>query len=176
MLGVPVSSFDSDSPGQEMLDLIHMSSDQMLDMVGKLLDSEALESGELNLHLEPISLSKIAEEVARRNRPQAQRKNETFILHLDESDPILEGAPRDEHGHIRLAEIPLGDVLRKAVRESLASRGVTVAIGEGRTQSQWLAAASSDTTGDGRAQRNLPGAALATTPAGTALFPPAHGW
>jgi len=55
---------------------------------------------------------------------------EGIAEHLDESDPILQGAPRDEHGHIRLAEIPLGDVLRKAVRESLASRGVTVAIGE----------------------------------------------
>jgi 6-phosphofructokinase 1 len=55
---------------------------------------------------------------------------EGIAEHLDENDPILQGVPRDEHGHIRLAEIPLGNVLRKAVRESLASRGVTVAIGE----------------------------------------------
>ncbi|MBW2495472.1 MAG: 6-phosphofructokinase [Deltaproteobacteria bacterium] len=55
---------------------------------------------------------------------------EGIAEHLDESDPILQGAPRDEHGHIRLAEIPLGSVLRKAVGDSLASRGVKVAIGE----------------------------------------------
>jgi len=55
---------------------------------------------------------------------------EGIAEHLDETDPILQGVPRDEHGHIRLAEIPFGNFLRKAVRESLASRGVTVVIGE----------------------------------------------
>jgi len=49
---------------------------------------------------------------------------------FDHNDPILKGVPRDEHGHIRLAEIPLGTVLRKAVAASLASRGVSVTIGE----------------------------------------------
>jgi len=38
--------------------------------------------------------------------------------------------PRDDHGHIRLAEIPIGNILRGAVTESLAKRGVKVAIGE----------------------------------------------
>ena len=80
---------DPAAPGQEMLDLIHISSDQMLDMVGKLLDSEALESGELMLHMQPVSLGKVAEEVVRRNRPQAQRKGEKLILHLDENDPCM---------------------------------------------------------------------------------------
>ena len=55
---------------------------------------------------------------------------EGIVEYLDENDPILKDVPRDEHGHIRLAEVPLGKVLRTAVRESLASRGVTVAIGE----------------------------------------------
>jgi len=55
---------------------------------------------------------------------------EGIAEHLDEGDPILQGVPRDEHGHIRLAEIPMGKILREAVRESLASRGVSVAIGE----------------------------------------------
>jgi 6-phosphofructokinase 1 len=54
---------------------------------------------------------------------------EGIVEHLDENDPILKDVPRDEHGHIRLAEVPLGDVLRTAVRESLANRGVNVAIG-----------------------------------------------
>ncbi len=87
------NEIDAQAPGQEMLDLIHTSSDQMLDMVGKLLDSEALESGELTLHMEPVSLGKVAEEVVRRNRPQAQRKGEKLILHLDENDPcVVEGS------------------------------------------------------------------------------------
>jgi len=43
---------------------------------------------------------------------------------------VLKDAPRDEHGHVRLAEVPLGRVLRTAVMESFARRGVSVAIGE----------------------------------------------
>jgi 6-phosphofructokinase len=43
---------------------------------------------------------------------------------------ILKEVPRDEHGHIRLAEVPLAKVLRNAVSESLAGRGVKIATGE----------------------------------------------
>jgi 6-phosphofructokinase 1 len=48
--------------------------------------------------------------------------------HLDPGDPILRDVPRDEHGHLRLAEVPLGRVLRTAVTAGLAARGVKVAI------------------------------------------------
>ncbi len=49
---------------------------------------------------------------------------------MDPEDPLLADAPRDEHGHVRLAEVPLARVLRTAVADSLASRGVKVTIGE----------------------------------------------
>jgi 6-phosphofructokinase len=50
---------------------------------------------------------------------------------LDPDDlGILKEVPRDEHGHIRLAEVPLAKVLRNAVSESLAGRGVKIATGE----------------------------------------------
>jgi len=49
---------------------------------------------------------------------------------MDPDDPLLASAPRDEHGHIRLAEVPLASVLRNAVMDALASRGVKVTIGE----------------------------------------------
>jgi 6-phosphofructokinase 1 len=49
---------------------------------------------------------------------------------MDPADPLLADAPRDEHGHIRLAEVPLGKVLREAVMASLAARGVKVTVGE----------------------------------------------
>lgn len=49
--------------------------------------------------------------------------------YLEPSDlDSLADAPRDEHGHIRLAEVPLGRVLRDAVRDTLAARGVKTAI------------------------------------------------
>jgi 6-phosphofructokinase 1 len=50
---------------------------------------------------------------------------------LDPADlEILKDVPRDEHGHIRLAEVPLGRVLREGVSQALAARGVKVATGE----------------------------------------------
>lgn len=50
---------------------------------------------------------------------------------LDPNDlEILKDVPRDEHGHIRLAEVPLGKVLRGAVSDALAARGVRIATGE----------------------------------------------
>ena len=55
---------------------------------------------------------------------------EGVVSEFDENEPVLAGVPRDEHGHIRLAEIPIARVLRTAVTESLASRGVQVTIGE----------------------------------------------
>jgi 6-phosphofructokinase len=55
---------------------------------------------------------------------------EGIMEYLDPSDPNLRDVPRDEHGHIRLAEIPIGKILRTAVTDALASRGVTIAIGE----------------------------------------------
>jgi len=55
---------------------------------------------------------------------------EGIAEYFDENDPILRDVPRDEHGHIRLAEVPIARVLRTAVTDSLARRGVKVAIGE----------------------------------------------
>ena len=55
---------------------------------------------------------------------------EGIAEYLDENDPILRDAPRDEHGHVRLAEVPIARVLRTAVADSLARRGVKVTIGE----------------------------------------------
>jgi 6-phosphofructokinase 1 len=49
--------------------------------------------------------------------------------HLDPSDlEILKDVERDEHGHIRLSEVPLAKVLRDEVRATLTERGVKTAI------------------------------------------------
>ena len=55
---------------------------------------------------------------------------EGVAMAMDPKDPVLADAPKDEHGHIRLAEVPLGNVLRTAVMDSLATRDVKVTIGE----------------------------------------------
>jgi 6-phosphofructokinase 1 len=50
---------------------------------------------------------------------------------LEASDlEALASAPRDEHGHVRLAEVPLGAVLRDAVRDGLRSLGLSMTIVE----------------------------------------------
>jgi 6-phosphofructokinase 1 len=50
---------------------------------------------------------------------------------LDPDDmEVLKDVERDEHGHIRLSEVPLGTVLRYAVRDALAERGIKVTIVE----------------------------------------------
>src|SRR5688572_30757227 len=50
---------------------------------------------------------------------------------LEPSDlEALASAPRDEHGHVRLAEVPLGAVLRDAVRAGLAELGISMTIVE----------------------------------------------
>jgi 6-phosphofructokinase 1 len=50
-------------------------------------------------------------------------------LHEDDLT-LLKDVPRDEHGHIRLAEVPLARVLKDGVTEALAKRGVKIASGE----------------------------------------------
>ena len=55
---------------------------------------------------------------------------EGIAEYFDENDPILADAPRDEHGHVRLAEVPIARVLRTAVADSLSQRGIKVTIGE----------------------------------------------
>jgi 6-phosphofructokinase 1 len=47
----------------------------------------------------------------------------------DDLEALAE-AERDEHGHIRLAEVPLGKVLKDAVRDALRERGVKMTIVE----------------------------------------------
>jgi 6-phosphofructokinase 1 len=55
---------------------------------------------------------------------------EGIAEYMDENDPLLRDVPRDEHGHIRLAEVPIARVLRTGVTEALGQRGVKVTIGE----------------------------------------------
>lgn len=56
---------------------------------------------------------------------------EGLVERMEPSDlEHLKDVARDEHGHIRLADVPFGRVLREALAESLGSRGVKVALGD----------------------------------------------
>jgi 6-phosphofructokinase len=72
----------------------------------------------------------IVKRLARGRRDGVAVIAEGVAAEFDPGDPLLAGIPFDEHGNIRLAEVPIGNVLRKAVAQSLARRGVDVTIGE----------------------------------------------
>jgi 6-phosphofructokinase 1 len=72
----------------------------------------------------------IVKRLARGRRDGVAVIAEGVAAHFDPKDPLLAGVPSDEHGNIRLAEVPIARVLRKAVAASLEGRGVSVTIGE----------------------------------------------
>jgi 6-phosphofructokinase 1 len=48
---------------------------------------------------------------------------------LDPADLAgIEAAERDDHGHVRLSELPLGDVLKKELRTRLGARGIPLKL------------------------------------------------
>ena len=54
---------------------------------------------------------------------------EGLVERMDESDLAhLKGVERDTHGHIRIAEVPFGDILKEEVQKRLASFGVKMTI------------------------------------------------
>jgi 6-phosphofructokinase 1 len=56
---------------------------------------------------------------------------EGVAARLDPADlEVLADAPRDEHGHVRLAEVPLGRVVKEAVQKELAALGLKPTIVE----------------------------------------------
>jgi len=55
--------------------------------------------------------------------------SEGVVLHIDEQDlNTLEQAERDEHGHVRIAEIDVGQILQQAVKKELAALGLKTTI------------------------------------------------
>jgi 6-phosphofructokinase 1 len=54
---------------------------------------------------------------------------EGVVLDLDPDELAeLEGAERDAHGNVRIAEISIGEILRKAVQDGLAEFGISATI------------------------------------------------
>jgi 6-phosphofructokinase len=56
---------------------------------------------------------------------------EGLVERMPEEDlEVLKDVPRDEHGHIRLADVPFGKILKSALADSLGARGIQVPLGE----------------------------------------------
>jgi signal transduction histidine kinase len=83
---------DPESHLVEFLDLIYTSTDQMLHLVTHLLDSAALESGQLQLHKELIDLGQLATTVAYRNQKQAEAKQQRIAITTPDQAPLMVAA------------------------------------------------------------------------------------
>ncbi|MFA8342620.1 MAG: two-component regulator propeller domain-containing protein, partial [Rhodothermaceae bacterium] len=64
------------SESKEYLEAIKKSSDDMLDIISKLLDSAAIETGEIKLELESVSLNHLLQSVINEYNPLAANKNQ----------------------------------------------------------------------------------------------------
>jgi 6-phosphofructokinase 1 len=54
---------------------------------------------------------------------------EGVVLSIDDKDlGSLENVERDEHGHVRIAEVDVGDILKRAVRKELEALGLKTTI------------------------------------------------
>jgi len=71
---------------EEMLRLIRSSTDHMLAMISDLLASSAIESGHLQLALEPVDLAALGHTVVESFEEQARRKEQALRFHLYAED------------------------------------------------------------------------------------------
>jgi len=71
---------DPDSEVGDMLSLIERSSNQMFGLISQILESEALESGQLQISKKPVDLAGVAAAVVQSNRKQAERKNQQIVF------------------------------------------------------------------------------------------------
>lgn len=77
----------------EMLELIQSSSNKMLELITQILESEALESGQLEIDPNPVDLANVASSVVEQNRRQAQRKGQEILFDVPRADSfIVEGS------------------------------------------------------------------------------------
>jgi signal transduction histidine kinase/ligand-binding sensor domain-containing protein len=84
---------EAGSPLQELLNIIMQSSENMLQIILQLLDTAALESGKIVLHLEPVELTALAQQVVYQNKKLAENKGQQLrfyaapgTLHMAEVD------------------------------------------------------------------------------------------
>jgi 6-phosphofructokinase 1 len=85
----------------------------------------------------PLPLARVADVIEGsiiKRRAMGQRNGVVVIAEgvaelLDPADLAgIETAERDEHGHVRLSELPLGDVLKDELRGRLGERGIELKI------------------------------------------------
>ncbi|NNE34303.1 MAG: response regulator, partial [Rhodothermales bacterium] len=111
-----------DSHLDELLELIYSSSNEMLQLVTQLLDSAALESGQLVLNRRPVSVSSLAEIVVHRNSNQAKLKGQEITTLIDGDPDGMVSADFD-----RLQEA-MDNLISNAIKYSPLEKPIEVAV------------------------------------------------
>ncbi len=115
------SEMGEGSDHYDPLDLIHKSSDQMLHLVSTLLDSAALETGQITLEKEPLNVNTMAAAIVRRNQKLAEKKNQTLDLSIS-ADRCLVNGDRS-----RILEA-MDNLVNNAVKYSPHHRPIRIAV------------------------------------------------
>ncbi|MCM2256692.1 MAG: HAMP domain-containing histidine kinase [Vicinamibacteria bacterium] len=109
-----------DAAGRDMAARILRSADAMLGIVTRLLDSAALESGQLEIASERVDLARVVAEVIDANRPQAERKQQSLAAELGPGLAVTGDAAR-------LAQV-VDNLVGNAIKYSPAARPVHVRL------------------------------------------------
>ncbi len=113
---------DVNSEVGTMLGLIERSSNQMFELISEILESEALESGQLQITRKPIDLVDVAAAVVESNRRQAERKEQHLVLDLPpENTHIVEGSAE------WLTEA-MDNLVSNAIKYSPAGKSIWVSV------------------------------------------------
>lgn len=84
MTSVAINSLDDPPRVRSCLKRIHVSSRHLLGLINDMLDMSKIENGELTLHIEPLSLREIAQNLSAIIQSQIQEKNQHFHLYIHE--------------------------------------------------------------------------------------------
>lgn len=110
MTSIAIESLDNPPRVRSCLKKIHVSSRHLLGLITDMLDMSKIENGNLTLHMEPISLREIMQNIMTIIQPQVQEKNQQFHIYIH--DIYYENVCTDR---VRLSQILL-NILGNAVK------------------------------------------------------------
>ncbi|MDE6259603.1 MAG: response regulator [Oscillospiraceae bacterium] len=84
MTSIAIGSLDNPSRVRSCLKRIHVSSRHLLGLINDMLDMSKIESGNLALNMEPLSIREIMQNIMTIIQPQIQEKNQRFSIYVHE--------------------------------------------------------------------------------------------
>ena len=82
MTSIAIGSLDDPPRVRSCLKKIHVSSRHLLGLITDMLDMSKIESGNLPLNIEPVSLREVMQNIMTIIQPQVQEKNQSFNIYV----------------------------------------------------------------------------------------------